>query len=137
MRVLAEVRFSTFCTYYWWKGDERVSRIELPSLAWEANALTVVLYPQMTAGTVTLRLSPWDASFIKASGGYVRKRVSMFYPIKLTLSVSHACRVQGSNLQLLFCRKMFENQLLYVSLNWLWRAIGESNPYHMIDSHVS
>ena len=25
---------------------ERVSRIELPSLAWEANALTVVLYPQ-------------------------------------------------------------------------------------------
>ena len=58
MRVLAEVWFSTFCTYYWWKGDERVSRIELPSLAWEANALTVVLYPHMTAGTVTLRLAP-------------------------------------------------------------------------------
>ena len=39
----------------------------------------------------------------------------MFCPIKLTRFGEPHQRVQGSNLQLLFNRKMFEKELLYVS----------------------
>lgn len=78
---------------------ERVSRIELPSLAWEANALTVVLYPQMTAGTVTLRLGPWDASFIKSFRRICQETSFNVLPIKLTRVASHSygCRVRTYN----------------------------------------